>query len=265
MSDLAPAGFDPVCLALLVNPHKHAINALRVALVVLAAGGHIVIDSAPGGEGFVRIKQAPGPATPEHLVAVYRVLRDSARSDRLSRAAAQTALMTAFGSRFRNYALTSVAPVLIARGMLNIDATRVLGLFPSQRVRRTPTGDAIAKRLKQRLAELDTLPQLVDGDTTRALKLARAAGPLLLLSPGARKAIPRLQVLALASPSGAAYSLIEEPEAEWLELFEYAEELMSIEFDGLLDAIDAIAGFGGDGGSGSSDGDGGGDGGGGGD
>jgi len=268
MSDLAPPGIDSICLALLVDPHpKHAIKALRVALVVLAAGGHIVIDAATGGESFVRVKQAPGAGTPEHLVAVYRVLRDSARSGRLSRAVAQTALVTAFGSGFRRYALDHVAPLLVANGMLNIEATRVLWVFPSQYVRRTPAGDAIAKGLQQHLTELDTLPKLIDDDAARALKLARAAGPLMLLSPGARQAIPRLQALALASPSSAAYTFIEEPEAEWLQLLEHAEELMSVDFDGLLDIIEAIAGFGGDGGSGSgSDGDGGGgDGGGGGD
>lgn len=259
MLDNSRSSIDPVCAALLVDPRaKRAIDALRVALAVLAAAGHIVIDATPGGDSFVRVQKAPGPATPEHIVAVYRVLRDAARGGRLSRTATRDALAVAFGPSYSRYAKASVFPALVAGGMLHVETIRRLWLFNSQRVTRSAKGDALAKRVSRRLADLDTLPALVDTDPTRALQLARAAGPMLLLSPTTRTAIPRLQALSPSALPGTAYALIEEPEPEWLELFEHAETVLEIEFDSLLDAIEAIAGFGGDSDSGGSDSDGGG-------
>jgi hypothetical protein len=268
MSDATRTTLDPVCLALLADPRpRRAIDVLRVALATLAAANHILIDSTPGGERFVRVQRAPGPNAPAHLVTVYRALRDAARSGQLSRAATQAALAQAFGTRFTRYADAEVAPALEARGLLRIETRRRLWVFSSRQMQRTASGDALAARLTRRVAELDTLPQLVDSNPARALRLARAAGPLLLLSPHARSSIPRLQALAVTALPGNAHALIDEPEPEWLELFEHAETLLSIDFDILLDAIEAIASFGDDASSGTStDSDaGGGDGGGGGD
>lgn len=259
MNSMVPGKIDHVCLALLVDDGPaRAINVLRIALAVLAGAGHIAIDATPGGERFVRVQRAPGPSAPEHIVMVYRTLRDAARNGLLSRASARAALTGAFGWRFRRYAHSNVAAALAAHGMLRIELTRVLWLFTVRRLRRTASGDAMAARLAHQLAQLDTLPQLIEGNPARALRLARAAGPLLLLSPVARSAIPRLQSLASAAMSGTAFALIDEPEPEWLDLLDHFELAMSVDFDILLDAIEAIAGFGGDGSSGSgSDSDGG--------
>jgi hypothetical protein len=266
MNGIARERPDAVCLAFLAEPRAaRSLEAVRMALVVLAAAGHIAIDVTPGGDGFVRVHRAPGRAAPAHIVAIYDVLRDAARSGRLSRIAAREALTRAYGQRFRRYGASMVAPVLVALGLLSHETTRVLGLFPVRRLRRTPGGDECATRLARRLASLHALPHLLDRDPAAALRLARQAGPLLLLSPAARTALPRLQALGPAALAATAYALVDEPEPEWLDLFEHVEGVMTIEFDGLLDAIEAIAGFGTDGGS-SADGDaGGGDGGGGGD
>jgi hypothetical protein len=126
----------------------------------------------------------------------------------------------------------------------------VLWLFTRQRTEPTAAGERVLARLAPCLAELDELPQRLMTDPPAALRLARVAGPLLLLSAGARRALPHLRSLAAV----AAYALLEgERESEWLDLFEHAEALLSIDTDLLFALLDAIADFA-DGGSTNSDG-----------
>jgi uncharacterized membrane protein YgcG len=264
MTATVRATIDPVSLALLVDPRPaRAIDVLRVALAVLAAAGHLEIDATPRGETFVRVRHAPPPGTPEHIAAVFRVLRDADRGGGLSRASASQALTRAFGARFRRYVKSLVAPALATRGMLRIETTRLLWVFTALKLQRTAQGDTTARRLERQLAALDALPALVESDPVRAFQRARDAGPFLLLWPAARTSLPRLRALAPVALAASAYTLVEEPEPEWIDLLEHADLLMSIDFDSLLEVIDAIADFGGDGGSGTgADGDGGSDGGG---
>ncbi len=264
MPDNSLATTDPVCLAVLVDPESApAVDAMRMALVSLAAAGYIAIDTAPGGDSFLHVRHAPAVGSPAHLVAVYRVLSGAAVQGRLSRVATQQSLSKAFGGRFKRYVKSYVDSALVAQGLLQIKLERFLWVFTVRHKLRTVTGTRLGKRLSRQLSTLDILPRLIKDDPLRALQLARAAGPFLLLSPAAREALPRLRKLAPALPALALDSAFEQREPAWLELFEQMEMLMTIDFDTLFATIEAVAEIGGEGLFGSSsDSDGGGDGGG---
>jgi hypothetical protein len=252
MNPIATPLLDPVALAVLHDPRPaQAITPLRVALAVLAIEGAITIDASAGDAGFVSLRRPPPARLPAHTAAVHTALASAAANGMLSRSAAQGALARAFGSGFAGYTTASVLPSLVAGGLASQTTTRLLGLFTRRRTARTAAGDLALARLAPLVAELDALPQWLASDPPAALRLARAAGPLLLLSAGARRALAQLRTLA---PAAAAHGLLEDArQSAWLDLFEHAEALLSIDTGLLLTLLDALADFA-DGSPGSNDG-----------
>lgn len=169
-----------------------------------------------------------------------------------------------FGIGFGRYVHDAVAPGLIKRRLLTRTESKVFGLFPRIRYQRSPSGDALARPLERLMLAVEQVPSLIESDPIQAMRLARSAGVLLVMSPNARKQIPKLRKMFVARSDDLApltYNLIEDDrEGEWDQLLELGDMALDFDVPALLDGLDAVGDFtsGGD----SSFSDGGGDGGG---
>lgn len=262
----------PAEAGLLVDPGTDlASRCIQAALLSLLDAGRIEFEpsSNPFKQSALRLRSlgavsaAPLPA---HLEALELALIDYGKGDRLVSTQVVHALQKRFGYGFGRYVHDELAPGLIRRDLLLREEYKWLRLFNRVRYRRTARGDALAAPIERLMAAVEDLPSLIAADPERALRLARSAGVLLIMSPKARRQIPRLRKLLaerVGDNGSLAYLPLEtEREAEWDQLLELGDMALAFDVDGLLDVIDAVGDFT-SGGDGSSDG--GGDGGGGGD
>jgi hypothetical protein len=163
------------------------------------------------------------------------------------------ALYKSFGPGFARYVHDVLAPPLIARGLLEVRRSRILGFIPFTRYRPTADTDALRASLRRLKAALDDLPSLIRKDPEQALQLVRSAGALLILSTRAKRQIPRLRKL-LASRGAAVHAVTPAPFEDntigWEVAIERDELALKLPVTELLDAIETVGDLGEDGGGG---------------
>jgi hypothetical protein len=211
----------------------------------------------------------PGPDSVQHLAALELCLRDAAGGGSLVGSSLASALQDRFGPAYKRFVHDEVAPSLVHRGLLKREDGKLLRLFPRIRYARTPAGDALAAVIQPRLFAAARIPALLKTDPGAAVRTARAAGLLLILSPKARRAVPALRkACAEYDDVDAVLALLSEEDRDTgdLECLLDLEALaLSMDFEALLGALEVVIDAAADAAAGSSDGGGdGGDGGGGG-
>lgn len=260
----------PAEAALLIEPRTGSSpRCMQAALLALLGLGHIEFSEKNGPSEKRRLTvRRSDEALPLHLAAVRNALRDYRHGDgSLSSTQVIHALQQRFGLGYGRFVKDHVAPALIERGLLSSERRKFLGLIPYVRFSRTVRGDALAAPLLRLMRAADDLAMLIAADPERALRLVRSAGILLIMSPKARRQLPALR--KLIEQRGDDYPVLtftyvsDEPEAEWEQILELGDIVLSEETLDLLDSIDAVGDFAGgaDGGSSGDGGDGGGGGG----
>lgn len=258
---------SPAEAVLLIEPRTSAARVcLQAALLTLLGHGHIAFDRPAGRfqSPTLRLEAGDGRPLPPHVDAVKAALSDyKPGCTSLSRLHVVHALQKRFGLGYGRFVRDHVAPPLVARGLLASERRRFLGLFPYTRYERTASGSALAAPLLRVVKAADDLPSMIAADPDRALHLVRTAGVLLLLSPKARRQVPAIRQL-LAERGGDSPALTfayvsDEPEAEWEQILDLGDIVLSDEGLDLFDSLDVVGDFtaGSDGGS-SDGGDGGG-------
>ena len=104
---------------------------------------------------------------------------------------------------------------------------------------------------------VEQVPSLIDSDPERAMRLARSAGVLLVMSQ-ARKQISNLRRLFANRGDDLApltYDVVEDDrEGEWDQMLELGDMALDFDVPSLLDGLDAVGDFTSGGDSSSSDG-----------
>ena len=241
-------------------------RCIQAGLLSLLAAGRIELElsSSPFRQSALRLRPGSGGSgapLPGHIEALERALAGYGKGDRLVGTKVAHALQKRFGYGYGRYVQDELAPGLIKRDLLTREDRKWLGLFNRVRYRRTARGDALAAPLERLMAAIEDLPSLIVTDPENAVRLARSAGVLLIMSPKARRQLPKLRKL-LANRGGDSGSLPYLPvetdrEPEWDPLLELGDMALAFDMDGLLDMIDAVGDFTSDGDGGSSDGGGG--------
>jgi hypothetical protein len=209
----------------------------------------------------------PGTGSlPRHLAVLEQALLDYGKGRRLVSSEVLHALQKRFGYGFRRYLQDEVAPGLIERNLLIRREGKSFGLFRRVAYERTPRGEALAVPLQRLMLAIEKLPSLLTTDPEQAIRLARSAGVLLVMSPKARRQIPGLRKLLDGRgkdlPVLAVMPYGNEREREGEQVLEIGDLALALDFESLFDALEAVGDFTSGGDSSSSDG---GDGGGGGD
>lgn len=263
----------PAEAGLLLDPGTNvASQCIQAGLLSLLDSGRIVFEpsSNPFRQSALRVssRSGSGAPLPSHLEALERALLDYGKGDRLVSSRVVQAFQNRFGYGYGRYVHDELAPGLIKRDLLVREDYKWLGFFNRVRYRRTARGDALAMPIERLMAEIEDLPSLIAADPERAIRLARSAGVLLIMSPKARRQIPKLQkLLAKRGDDSASFAYLPletDDEADWDQLLELGDMALAFDVTALFDMIDAVGDFT-SGDSGSSDGGGDGGGGGGGD
>lgn len=237
-------------------------DCIRAALLALIAQGRIAVAKKTNPLGAYELvlgsdKGADGLLP--HLRTVELTLRDRAGGGRLNRVGVVSALQKGFGYGFRRYVHEHIAPELVGMGyVVRLDG-KWLGLIPRTRYELTSAGQKVVVPLLRELATLDNLPALVKRSPAHALQLAHSAGVMLVLSPVARRQLPRLRKLMARDDSGSGAVVLPGSDSGSVEGFETHAWTADFEVGSLFDGVAAVC----DATSADGAGDGGGDGGGG--
>lgn len=235
---------------LLAPSSRTASRCLQAGLMSLLGAGRIAVEPSESVFRGPALLLRPTPAAdalplPGHLAALEQALASYRSGTRLTRSEVLHALQKRFGYGFGRYVQDEVAPGLIKRGMLERVDDRWLGLFPRIRYRRSPRGEALAAPLERLMAAVETVPSLIETDPRQALRLARSAGVLLVMSPEARRMLPALRKVSAERGEDAAplaYMPIEsERENEWDQVLELGDMALEFDLDTLFDGLDAMA------------------------
>ncbi len=248
-----------------------ARSVLRTSLMHLAAAGHLHARvqekrSRFGSGVETRLVRGASPAAaPAQLAVVLDALFPPGKPNAgLAPAEATHRLQRAFGYDYSRYLARHIRPLLVSRGLLEVESYRWLGIFTRSRHRHTAAGARIRERIAADLRATDDIPRLLERDPARAAASAAKLGGLVLVAEGLR---PHLGALAAAArrelpdTPGAIPLLAGEEEDDrrtaWLDAAELAS---SLDWGALMEAIDGVgeAFDGGDGGGGDGGGDGGG-------
>ncbi|MCY7279922.1 MAG: hypothetical protein LH610_03330 [Sphingomonas bacterium] len=222
------------------------LSLLDAGRIELAATGNPFAKSA-----LVLRPASPIPAStlpadelPAHIVALGRALTDDGKGPRLTGSQVIHALQRAFGMGYRRYVTDQVAPSLIKRGLLERIDDKWLGLFARVRYVRTARGAAMAVPFERLMLAIEQLPAMIDRDPDQAIRLARSAGVLLIMSPKAWRQIPALRkLLAERDDDGAsiAYVAIDfEHEGKLDQLLDIGDMALEFDFLSLFDSIEAV-------------------------
>lgn len=225
-----------------------ASKCLQAGLLCLLDAGRIEFErsSNPFRQPALRIASSSGsgPPLPTHIEALERALVDYGKGDRLVGTQVVDALQKRFGYGYGRYVNDELAPGLIKRDLLTREDYKWLRLFNRVRYRRTARGDALAVPIERLMAQVGNLPSLIAADPERAIRLARSAGVLLIMSPKARRQIPKLQKLLAKrgddSASLAYLPLETDDEADWDQLLELGDMALAFDVGALFEMIDAV-------------------------
>lgn len=250
---------------LLAPSGKSGGDCIRAAVLALIAQGRIAVakkSSPPGAYELVLGSDMGADGLLPHLRTVELALRDKAGGGRLDRVGVLVALQKRFGYGFRRYVHEHIAPELIGMGHVVRLDRKWLGLIPRTSYELTATGQKVVAPLVRELTTLDNLPALVEQSPGQALQLAHSAGVMLVLSPVARRQLPRLRKLMDEDDRGSGSLVLPGSDSGSVEGFEphawtAALEIGSL-FDGVAAVCDATAADGAGDGGGGGDGDGGG-------
>lgn len=262
----------PAEAVLLLAPKSGTANrCVQAGLLSLLSAGRIAIEQASGPLNESALLLHPptdgARAQPGHLAALESALANHGKGNRLVSSEVRRALQSRFGYGYGRYLHEEVAPGLIECGLLIRTDGKWLGLFPRIGYQRTSRGDAVVAPLESLMSAVETLHSIIKKDPEQAIRLARSAGMLLVMSPKARRQIPALRKLLAERGEDWAlpthFPIESEREHEWEADLELADIARALDIGRLFDGLDAVAEFTGGGDGGSSDG--GGDGGGGGD
>jgi hypothetical protein len=254
---------------LLAPRSETAVKCVEAGLLGLLGTGRIYVEESESSKEpslwLEELPSAADPALPRHLAALEAVLVKYNGRTRLAKNEVVHALQKGFGYGYGRYLQDEVAPGLVERQLLERTDSKLLGLIPRTRYKRTELGEALAAPMKRLMGDLERFPALVRADPEAALKLARSAGVLLLMSPKARRQIPAVRRLLEARREDHAapiYSSGSETDESASHVSELGDLSLALEMGSLLDGLEAIGDLISDGDGGASDG---GDGGGGGD
>ncbi len=239
--------------------------ALKLAVLELVGRRVVRVESEPrllGRRTWAAAGGAAPPATGPLAGLARTCLEETAGGRRrLDKVVARH--LRAHGRSADRWLSDEVLPALEARGLLAREQRRTLGVFTRTRWSRTPTGDAAAGDLEQRIGELRRGVRSVV-EPRDALALVAAAGAAVLLADDAWPLVEDLRRRAAdGGGNGGVAGSGGEEDAGGLDI---DMDLGSLDLDFDLgsvgDAVDAVdagvdAGGGGDGGGG--DGGGGGD------
>lgn len=264
---MADPRMSPAEAAFLVEPSvSSAGRCLQAALLTLLGQGHVEFGEKGSllSDRMLHLRLGDGRPLPQHIAAVRNALRDyRSGTSSLTRTHVIHALQKRFGLGYGRYVHDHVAPALIERGHLRLERKRFLGLIPYRHYERTTQGYGAAAPLRRLIDEIDDLPSWIAADPDRALAMARSAGILLILSPKARRQIPKLRKLVQSRDGdGSSVTYVytsDEDDGHWNQVIDLGDMQLGDDAFDLFDSVDAAGDFtSGDGGS-----DGGGDGGGG--
>lgn len=245
-----------------------AVKCLEAGLLGLLGTGRIYVeDTGSSKEPSLWLREGSSPADPtipRHVAALEEALATYNGRSRLARTEVLHALQRRFGHGYGKYLHDEVAPALVGRRLLERTDSKLLGLIPRTRYQRTALGDALAGPMERLVEDLDQFPALVRTDPDAALKLARSAGVLLLMSTKARRQIPTLRKLLDDRGEAHAATIFssEVGESGADNAAGPGDLSLALEMGALLDGLEAVGDFTSDSDGGASDG---GDGGGGGD
>ena len=248
-----------------------ATKCIQAGLLSLLGAERITLEkkSSPFKQSALVLNSPTMPSTdslPRHLVVLERALLDYGKGRRLVSSEVLHALQKRFGYGFDRYLQDEVAPGLIERNLLIRKDSKWFGLFRRVTYQRTARGEALAAPLRRLMLAIEKLPSLLTTDPEQAIRLARSAGILLVMSPEARRQIPRLRkLLDDRGEDWAALAIMpvaSEREREGEQVLELGDLVLALDADSLFDGLAAVVDFTSGGDSSSSDG---GDGGGGGD
>lgn len=233
---------------LLVPTGDTAHICIQAALLSLLDCGRIALE--PSSNPFkpsALLLTAPTAATaaflPAHLLAVEQALTGYGKGNRLVASQVLHALQKRFGHGFARYVHHEVAPALITRALLTRHDSKWLGLFPRIRYRRTPPGEELAAPLERLMVAVERVPSLIRSDPAEAIRLARSAGVLLVLSPRTRRQIPKLRkLLAERGDDGSlTYVPLEsDRKLEWEPVLELGDMALAFDLGSLFDGVDAV-------------------------
>lgn len=237
----------PVEAGLLLDPGTGvASQCIQAGLLSLLDAGRIEFERSSNlfKQPALRIASSSGPPLPGHLEALESALVDYGKGDRLVSTQVVHALQKRFGYGYGRYVHDELAPGLVKRDLLVREDYKWLRFFNRVRYRRTARGDALAVPIERLMAQIGDLPSLIAADPERAIRLARSAGVLLIMSPKARRQIPKLQKLLAKrgddSASLAYLPLETDDEANWDQLLELGDMALAFDMGALFEMIDAV-------------------------
>lgn len=254
----------PAQAAFLLEPSSWSGGkCLQAALLTLAGRNHLRIGEKRGwfSSRALHLRDGDGASLPPHLASVKQALAGHGPGSVLRPRDAVRALRAAFGRDYRRYIHDRLAPELIGMGLVTREDRTWLGLIPYIRYRLTPSGARKAEPVKRLVAELGGMRGLIKSDPNRAVRLARSAGVLLVLSAEARRELDRLKKLAdqqASGDGGSAYAAYEDESEGWQVGVEFGGFGLDADALTLFDSISGVGDFTGDGDGGGGDGDGGG-------
>lgn len=256
----------PAEAALLLEPSGFSGGkCLQAGLLTLLGREHLLIGDKPGifGQRTLRLLDGDDQPLPPHLAVIKTAIASHCPGTVYRAPEVVKGLQKAFGSNFRRYIHDKLAPELIARGLLRREEARFLGLFPYIRYSRTALGEEQVGRLQRLMKEAGGMRKLIRTDPERAVRLAQAAGVLLILSPAARQQIPKLKELMdrrSDGGDGGGYTGIGGSDDESSNGWEFSVDFGDFSFSSdaldMFDGFDSVGDF--TGGDGGGDGDGGG-------
>ena len=247
----------PAEAALLIEPKRSSAGkCMQAALLTLLSKNHVAIEEEGGWfkKRYLRLLPADVGSLPRHLATVRNSLSVYAIGGRLKSDRAVQALQKGFGNDYRHYVHDFLAPALISRGLLKREDRKFLGMIPYVQYERTMAGEAKARPLMLLLEEAGGLKKLLRNDPDRAIRIAQAAGVLLVLFPAAKAQIPKLKALLAdrGSDDGGGYYVDGgSDDSDWQLGVDLGSFDFSLDVDGWLDSISSVGDFtGGDGGGG---------------
>jgi hypothetical protein len=243
----------PVEAGLLLAPAPGtAAKCLQAGLLSLLDAGRISIE--PSTSVFKQtalLLDRSGALTatplPGHLLALEQALLTYGKGKRLVSTEVLHALQKRFGVGFGRYVHDQVAPGLIKRGLLTRTDSKWLGLIPRVRYDRTARGDALTAPIQRLMSAVEKVPSLINSDPSQAIRIARSAGVLLVMSPEARRQIPALRkLLTERGEESTALAYVppdNDREQEWEQVLEFGDFALDLDTDALFDGLEAVGDF----------------------
>ena len=248
---------------LLAPATSTATKCIQAGLLSLLGAERIAFEkpSSPFKQSVLLLNSPTMSGTvslPRHLLVLEQALLDYGKGRRLVSSEVLHALQKRFGYGFERYLQDEVAPGLIARNLLIRRDGKRFGLFRRVTYQRTPRGEALTAPLQRLMLAIEKLPSLLTTDPEQAIRLARSAGILLVMSPKARRQIPKLRkLLDDRGEDLAALAIMpvgNEREREGEQVLELGDIVLAFDVGSLFDGLEAVGDFTSGGDSSSSDG-----------